>query len=444
MTSTAAPSGGATGRPAPDAGQVAITEASATTKLFAILLAGEHAAFTRLMIESQLAPDTAGQVALGKLIAAEVDHYNTLERFIRAAGIDPVDAITRYRGVFDQYHGATTPSNWNEVLIKAYIGDNLAADFYAEFIDVVPAVPIGDTIREVMSQTDHSQFACAHALEAIARDPDSTPTRELLGYAYCRLARFEEAAQVFRHWLAMEPDHPKARHLLAACSGEAVPPRASDAYVKSVFDDFADSFDGRLAKLDYRAPALTAAAIADCLGAGAGDLEVLDAGCGTGLCGPLLKPFAGRLIGVDLSSRMLDKARARGLYDDLCQAEIASYLQGQPERFDLIVSADTLVYFGLLDAVMTAGGRALRPGGLLCFTLEALDDAETGDYRLRYHGRYAHASTYVRARLEQAGLTVLRCDRETLRKEGGEPVPGWVVLARRPAMAPEALLATRS
>lgn len=286
--------------------------------------------------------------------------------------------------------------------------------------------------------------ATSQALEAIARDPDSTPTRELLGYAYCRLARFEEAAQVFRHWLAMEPDHPKARHLLAACSGEAVPPRASDAYVKSVFDDFADSFDGRLAKLDYRAPALTAAAIADCLGAGAGDLEVLDAGCGTGLCGPLLKPFAGRLIGVDLSSRMLDKARARGLYDDLCQAEIASYLQGQPERFDLIVSADTLVYFGLLDAVMTAGGRALRPGGLLCFTLEALDDAETGDYRLRYHGRYAHASTYVRARLEQAGLTVLRCDRETLRKEGGEPVPGWVVLARRPAMAPEALLATRS
>ena len=188
MTSTAAPSGGATGRPSAQTGQAAITGASATTKMFAILLAGEHAAFTRLMIESQLAPDTAGQVALGKLIAAEVDHYNTLERFIRAAGIDPVDAITRYRGVFDQYHGATTPSNWNEVLIKAYIGDNLAADFYAEFIDVVPAVPIGDTIREVMSQTDHSQFACAHVRAAIARDPDSAAplklwARRLLGEA---------------------------------------------------------------------------------------------------------------------------------------------------------------------------------------------------------------------------------------------------------------------
>ncbi|MFZ2241108.1 MAG: ferritin-like fold-containing protein [Gordonia amarae] len=188
MTSTAAPSGGATGRPAPDAGQVAITEASATTKLFAILLAGEHAAFTRLMIESQLAPGVGGQIALGKMIAAEVDHYATLENHLRADGIDPVAAIARYRSVFDQYHRATTPSNWNEVLVKAYIGDNLAADFYAEFIDVVPAVPIGDTIREVMSQTDNSQFACAEVRAAIARDPDiAAPlklwARRLLGEA---------------------------------------------------------------------------------------------------------------------------------------------------------------------------------------------------------------------------------------------------------------------
>ena len=188
MTSTAAPSGGATGRPTPDAGQVAITQASATTKLFAILLAGEHAAFTRLMIESQLAPGAGGQIALGKMIAAEVDHYTTLENHLRADGIDPVAAIDRYRSVFDQYHRATTPSNWNEVLIKAYIGDNLAADFYLEFVDVVPAVPIGDVIREVMSQTGNSQFACAEVRAAITRDPDiAAPlklwARRLLGEA---------------------------------------------------------------------------------------------------------------------------------------------------------------------------------------------------------------------------------------------------------------------
>ncbi|MCB1296014.1 MAG: hydroxylase [Gordonia sp.] len=188
MTSTAAPSGDRAGRAAPDAGQAAISEAPATAKLFAILLAGEHAAFTRLMIESQLAPGPAGQISLGKMIAAEVDHYSTLENHLRDAGIDPVAAIARYRRVFDQYHGATTPSNWNEVLIKAYIGDNLAADFYSEFVDVVPAVPIGDVIREVMSQTDNSQFACAEVRAAIARDPDiAAPlklwARRLLGEA---------------------------------------------------------------------------------------------------------------------------------------------------------------------------------------------------------------------------------------------------------------------
>lgn len=184
--------------------------------------------------------------------------------------------------------------------------------------------------------------ATTQALEAVARDPGSNPTREILGYAYCRLARVEEAARVYRQWLAEEPDNPTPRHLLAACTGEAVPPRASDAYVESVFDGFADSFDGRLSKLNYRAPELTAAAVIDCLGAGTAALQILDAGCGTGLCAPLLRPLAAHLTGVDLSSGMLTKASARGLYDALHQAELASFMQDRPGGFDLIVSADTL------------------------------------------------------------------------------------------------------
>lgn len=90
-----------------------------------------------------------------------------------------------------------------------------------------------------------------------------------------------------------------------------VPARASDAYVQSVFDRFSNSFDSRLAALDYRAPALVAEAVSECLGPLAAGLEVLDAGCGTGLCAALLRPFANRLTGIDLSEGMLSKARAR-------------------------------------------------------------------------------------------------------------------------------------
>ena len=93
------------------------------------------------------------------------------------------------------------------------------------------------------------------------------------------------------------------------------------------------------------------------------DLDVLDAGCGTGLCGPLLAPYARRLVGVDLSERMLDQARARDVYDELVKGELTEYLAASAGTFDAIVSADTLVYFGPLEAVAEAAERALRPGG---------------------------------------------------------------------------------
>src|SRR5260370_26931297 len=105
--------------------------------------------------------------------------------------------------------------------------------------------------------------------------------------------------------------------MLAALTGEDVPARASSGYVRTVFDRFAESFDEKLHSLDYRARQLVSAAVAAAFGAGRGDLEVLDAGCGTGLCGPLLRPYARRLVGVDLSSAMLQRAGLRGCYDAL-------------------------------------------------------------------------------------------------------------------------------
>jgi predicted TPR repeat methyltransferase len=158
---------------------------------------------------------------------------------------------------------------------------------------------------------------------------------------------------------------------------------------------------------------------------------VLDAGCGTGLCAALLKPFARTLTGVDLSQGMLGKARGRKLYDTLQQAELCAYMQQHPGTYDLIVSADTLVYFGALEEVMGAAAQVLRPGGCLCFTVEALEDGETGDYRLRHHGRYAHSRDYLAALLGQVGLAVLRLELVVLRRDAGLAVAGWLVLGQR-------------
>jgi predicted TPR repeat methyltransferase len=269
------------------------------------------------------------------------------------------------------------------------------------------------------------------AREALERSPRDTRTREVRGTIYCKLGRYDDAAQVYRQWLEEEPGNPKALHHLAACTGQEVPARASDAYVQCLFDRFSDSFDSKLAMLGYRAPALIVEALSGDPSAPVTDLEVLDAGCGTGLCAALLKPLAGRLTGIDLSDGMLAKARGRGQYDVLRQAELTAFMRNHGAHYDLIVSADTLVYFGALDEAMSAAAHALRPAGRLCFTVEALTGSETGDYRLRPNGRYAHSNAYLDAMLRQAGLVARLLDQAVLRTEFGQPVVGWLVLAQK-------------
>ncbi|MCM5680913.1 tetratricopeptide repeat protein [Schlegelella sp. S2-27] len=267
--------------------------------------------------------------------------------------------------------------------------------------------------------------------EALKLKPGHPGARKMLGIGYYAQGLIDKAAEVYREWLEEEPDNPVAQHYLAACSGEQVPERASDAYVEDTFDRFANSFDAKLARLSYRAPQLIGEAVARVCGEPAKSLAVLDAGCGTGLCGPLLAPYASRLEGVDLSAQMLAKAEPRGVYDRLVKAELTAFIEQAPSAYDLIVSADTLCYFGDLAAVSAAAHAALRPHGTLVFTVEALAGEKVSEgFHLNPHGRYSHARDYVRRVLQQAGFEVLAIEAEPLRNENGKPVDGWVVAAR--------------
>jgi predicted TPR repeat methyltransferase len=260
--------------------------------------------------------------------------------------------------------------------------------------------------------------------------PSHREARRLLAMAHCALGEPEKAVQIFQKWLEEEPGSPVARHMLAACSGEAVPQRAPDDYVEKVFDDFASSFETKLTQLFYQAPAIVEALVADAGVQPEKALSVLDAGCGTGLCGPLIAKYAKRLVGVDLSGGMLERAAEKQVYDKLYKGELVEFLRGHPGEFDLVVSADTLVYFGALEDLADAASRALRPGGLLVFTLEALDAERDGpDYEIQKHGRYCHARGYVERLLAGAGMDVTVVAAE-LRMEAGAPVAGLAVRAR--------------
>jgi predicted TPR repeat methyltransferase len=241
-----------------------------------------------------------------------------------------------------------------------------------------------------------------------------------------------QAATLYREWLAEEPDNPVVRHQLAACLGEGeTPERASDAYVQQVFDAFAASFDAKLEMLHYRAPELVARALAGAVGEPVAALAIVDVGCGTGLCGPLVKPWARTLAGCDLSAGMLRRARERHVYDVLHQAELVHYLDTQPEAFDAIVCADTLCYFGALAAVFAAARRSLRAGGWLIFTVEALPEGDARDHVLNPNGRYAHAPRYLEHALEGGGLNLVSIRPESLRTEAGLDVAGWVAVGQR-------------
>ena len=97
----------------------------------------------------------------------------------------------------------------------------------------------------------------------------------------------------------------------------------------------------------------------------------------------------------------------------------------------MVVSADTLCYFGALEGVADAARRALRPGGRLVFTVEALPEDDSASHRLLSHGRYAHRRAYLRSVLDDAGFVRQRIVADVLRSEGGLPVLGWLVSARR-------------
>ncbi|TML69420.1 MAG: tetratricopeptide repeat protein [Actinobacteria bacterium] len=269
--------------------------------------------------------------------------------------------------------------------------------------------------------------------KVITLRPKDREARKLLALAHCTLGEVDKAVEIFEEWLKDEPDDPVARHMLAACAGRDVPRRASDAFVETTFDSFAASFDSKLAKLSYRAPALVVELLKRSDIAPSTSLDVLDVGCGTGLCGPLLAPYARRLVGVDLSRRMLAQARERTVYDELVQSELTAYLTGCTATFDVIVSADTLVYFGALDEVVTASERALRPGGRLIFTVEEwVDGGDEAGWSLGLSGRYRHSRTYVHDVLTRARLRPETVPAE-LRLEAGEPVAGLVVQGTKPA-----------
>jgi predicted TPR repeat methyltransferase len=274
-----------------------------------------------------------------------------------------------------------------------------------------------------MGRHDEALAACAQVL---AIDPACAPAWSQRGSLLRELGRLDEAAQAFEQALAHGGDAELNGYYLASVvSARRGPATAPRRYVESLFDAYAGEFDSHLVQvLGYRAPQVLARQLE---GLARGPYRSgLDLGCGTGLCGPLLKPMTTRLTGVDLSAAMLDRARSLGVYDRLMQADIVEHLRGTDERHDLIVAADVFIYVGDLAPVFTAVRSALTPGGVFGFSAERAQADESG-FALRPSLRYAHAEAYLLDLARQHGFTLAALHREPIRSDQRETIDGLYV-----------------
>jgi predicted TPR repeat methyltransferase len=282
-------------------------------------------------------------------------------------------------------------------LARGYAADGdlaAAADLYAQAVEIAPGFAA-------------AWFALGEAREALG---DRAGAR-----AAFRRAR--EADPEDRHGAALH---------LVRLGGADPTTEALQAYVRTLFDQYAPRFDRALEDLGYSAPARLREAVTT-YGARFGSM--LDLGCGTGLAGAAFRPHVDWLVGVDLSPKMIERARQKGLYDRLAVADIAHYLAEQPDAaFHLVIAADVFAYVADIAATCAAVARVLAPGGLFGFTVET-HDGEGAIVGAKM--RYAHGEAFIRGAIADAGLTVVELAHVSSRTENRVPVPGLLVVARR-------------
>lgn len=150
------------------ASQQPITEA--VVDLLGVLAYGELTAFDRLAEDARMAPTLAGRAALARMAAAEIGHFDRLSARLSELGADPERAMAPFTGALDSFHDSTTPGTWLEGLVKAYVGDGIAADFYREVAAFVDE-STRELVLEVLDDTGHAAFAVREVRAAIEADP---------------------------------------------------------------------------------------------------------------------------------------------------------------------------------------------------------------------------------------------------------------------------------
>ncbi len=269
---------------------------------------------------------------------------------------------------------------------------------------------------------DEAESAFSWALD---QNPRHINAFEQLGALLRHRGKRKEALEIYRRFAKEYPEHPDAKFFLAMLENGVDPGRIPVEMLAERYktDEVAKSFDeGMTKRLNYVVPVHVEAYMKRLWPDKSTNMDILDLGCGTGLYGSVLKPWGKRLVGVDLSSVMLDEAKRKNVYDELICGELIETLKGIKEQYDIVIAMDVLVFFGDLDQIFKHVKQILRPQGLFILDLEKGN--ETDRWQLHIFGNYVHSRAYISEMAERHGFSELLCEEMEIRKEANLPIKG--------------------
>lgn len=265
---------------------------------------------------------------------------------------------------------------------------------------------------------------------AIKLSPNDPGLYKFLGEIYYLLGKYKISARTMQKALQFCPDEAQLKHIIDSRLGNTNP-KAPEPYIVGLFDEYAEDFENHLlVNLEYSSPIKLVNYLHKQTKIPQPIEKALDLGCGTGLVGQaLVSQFSvNKLVGIDLSPKMLEKCRAKNIYQELCNIELVAYLQQKAIDIDLIISADVLIYIGDLESVFAACYHCLKPGGYFCFSVERMF---FGNYKLATSGRYKHSLSYIKSLYKKYHFSKMDHQAIDLRKESGNMVKGYLVLLQK-------------
>ncbi|MFZ5523770.1 MAG: tetratricopeptide repeat protein [Pseudomonadota bacterium] len=286
-------------------------------------------------------------------------------------------------------------------------------------------------LGSVLGSQKRFQEAIESYREALNLSDAYKAAYEGLGVCYAELGEREQAIASFNRFLELDSgDNSEVKMQLAKLNAGAVPERFPAAVMLRNYEKKAQNWDSDVQRpgMEFLGPKHVHEMLEKLGLPQARQLDVLDIGCGTGVCGEYLRAYARRLEGVDLSPHMLEQAQKKGYYNKLECMEAVGFMQGCNRMFDLIVASGVLILFGDLAPVFQAAGRLLNPGGNFVFTLYR---SESEAVAVRHNLHFAHSAAYVEETAQAANLQVFLIEQHVHEYLSGEPQPGWVVTLRK-------------